>query len=731
MNRSEYRQLVRELLHHNHAYYVQADPDISDAEYDRLYRRLEEIEQEHPDWVAPDSPTRRVGGEPIEGFKQVRHRMPMLSIDDVFQLKADEAEEIWQLSGGPKLEKEPSLVTLCRDLRESGILKQPSAQLELITFYRRLQKALQTEAVEVTVEPKIDGVAVSLIYEGGKLSAAVTRGDGEKGDDITHNVRTIPSIPLELEADAPVLLEVRGEIFMSSRGFRKLNETLVEEGKPAFANPRNATAGTLKQLDPRQVAARPLAFLAHGLGAYEGITPAHADDFQTLLEKHHIPPNRPVISARTLSQVMEAVDEIDRLRIEFDYGTDGAVVKVSDYARREQLGATARAPRWAAAYKFLPEQQTTVIRNITIQVGRTGVLTPVAELEPVVISGTTVSRATLHNEDEIRRKDVRIGDTVVVEKAGEIIPAVVSVIKDKRPEGAQAYDLAQAVQGSCPSCGGPIIREEGMVAWRCVNFACPAQAVTRIRHFCQRKALDIEGVGGVVAEALVGHGLVRTPLDLFSLGADQLEQLNLGTDEAPRKFGAKNARKVMQALERARDSMPLHRWLFAMGIPQIGESAAREVSRHHRTLREIVGSEILRRRAAQIESEDGLRLNPELGPVAAANLLDFFESDAGREILQCMEKSGIAPESELIPSPDQETAALPLSGKTLVITGTLSQSRNHFRDRIEKAGGKVASAVSRSTDYLLAGEKAGSKLDQARELGVQVISEKEFENLAS
>ncbi len=729
MNRAEYRQLVRELLRHDHAYYVQADPEISDAEYDRMYRRLEEFEKEHPDWIAADSPTRRVGGAPISGFQQVRHRVPMLSIDDVFELKSEEAEAIWLQTAEPAQDKEKSLVALCRGLRDSGVLQNSSPQLELITFYRRLQKSLQSEEVEVTVEPKIDGVAVSLIYEAGQLTTAVTRGDGEKGDDITHNVRTIPSVPLELEADAPSLLEVRGEIFMSNRGFQHLNKTLTEEGKPAFANPRNATAGTLKQLDPRQVAARPLAFLAHGLGAYEGIDLSHAEDFQNLLKKHHLPSNQPVIPARTLRQVMEAVDEINRLRDVLDYGTDGAVVKVADYALRDQLGSTARAPRWAAAYKFLPEQQTTIIRNITIQVGRTGVLTPVAELDPVVISGTTVSRATLHNEDEIKRKDVRIGDTVVVEKAGEIIPAVVSVIKEKRPEGSVAYQLFEAVGGCCPSCHGPIIREEGMVAWRCVNFACPAQAVTRIRHFCQRKALDIEGIGGVVAEALVQHEIVRTPLDLFSLDADRLENLNLGTEEAPRKFGRKNALKVIQALERARLSMPLHRWLFAMGIPQIGESAAREVSRHHRRLKDVAGSDILRSRAGQGDSEAGLRLNPELGPVAAANLLEFFDSEAGRDILQHMEGLGIAPESELFASSDQATGSL--AGKTFVITGTLSQSRNHFRDRIEKAGGKVASSVSRSTDFLLAGEKAGSKLEQAEKCGVQVISEEEFENLAS
>jgi DNA ligase (NAD+) len=357
MKESEYRELIREILRHDQAYYIEAAPEIPDSEYDRLYRRLEEIEQEHPDWISPDSPTQRVGGAPIEGFSQVVHRVPMLSIDDVFELKPEEIERISVEVAKPKTKGEGSRITLCRELMAAGAFVDPPPTLECIAFYQRLQKALQTDEVEVTVEPKIDGVAVSLIYEEGELTTAVTRGDGEKGDDITHNVRTIRSIPLTLEKGAPALLEVRGEIFMPNKGFQKLNEILDEAGKPAFANPRNATAGTLKQLDPRQVASRPLAFLAHGFGAHEGVELTHADDFAALLKQNLIPQNEPVITARNLDQVLEAVEEIDRLRGELDYGTDGAVVKIADFSLREALGFTARAPRWAAAYKFLPEQQ--------------------------------------------------------------------------------------------------------------------------------------------------------------------------------------------------------------------------------------------------------------------------------------------------------------------------------------------------------------------------------------
>lgn len=698
MNRKQYQSLVKELRGHDFAYYVEAQPQISDAEYDKLYRRLIEVEEAHPEWIEPDSPSQRVGGEPLKEFEQVSHRIPMLSIDDVFEIPGN----------------------------ESGDGGRPEA--ELVKVFERWQKNLGQETIPVTVEPKIDGVAVSLLYEEGELTRAVTRGDGERGDDITGNIRTIRSVPLRLSGEAPAVLEVRGEVFMPASGFARLNARLDEEGKPAFANPRNAAAGTLKQLDPRLVAARPLAFLAHGSGDLKGMEIHSGTEFVEWLDKWGIPRNRPFLGVESLEDLLAAVETIKHHRTELDYGTDGAVVKIDSWAVREDMGATARAPRWAAAYKFLPEQQETVLREIRVQVGRTGVLTPVAVLDPVLVSGSTVSRATLHNEDEIARKDVRIGDTVVIEKAGDIIPAVVSVVKEKRPEDSRPFDLEESVGGQCPSCGGPISREEGMVAWRCTNFACPEQAVTRVRHFCQRTALDIEGVGEIVAEALVKRAGLSTPLDLFDLPDSTLAELNLGSDEEPRRFGPKNAAKVRRSLERARSEMPLHRWLFAMGIPQVGVAAAKELARFHRDVREVATSELLCRRRDEPERDSPFQ--PEVGPVVARNVLEFFQSEGGQDVLRRLDELGVGARSDRYQEAPSGTGSSPFGGLTFVITGTLSRPRDHFRERIEAGGGKVASSISGSTDFLLAGEKAGSKLDKARELGVQVIGEEEFENLA-
>ncbi|WP_418174512.1 NAD-dependent DNA ligase LigA, partial [Akkermansia sp.] len=423
-NRVDY--LRSELRRHNRLYYEQAEPEISDAEYDALFLELEKLEKAHPELAEPDSPTRRVGGAPLQGFNQIRHAVPMLSIDDIFEQR-----------------------------------DAPVPDEELVEFYNKLVKALKTETVPVSVEPKIDGVALSIMYRDGRLAYAATRGDGDVGDDVTANVRTIRSVPLTLPPGAPPVLEVRGEVFMPNEAFAKLNEERDAEGLPAFANPRNATAGTLKQLDPRQVAARPLAFLAHGLGAYEGPELTNVKDFWDMLRHCGIPCNDPVYYTDSLESTRQAVRDIDRLRHTLPYGTDGAVIKISSMATREALGATARAPRWAAAYKFPPEQKETALLNIIVQVGRTGVLTPVAELKPVLLSGSTVARATLHNQDEIDRKDVRIGDTVLVEKAGEIIPAVLKVNLSKRPADARPYSILEATGGLCPACGNPIMKEEG------------------------------------------------------------------------------------------------------------------------------------------------------------------------------------------------------------------------------------------------------------------------------
>ncbi len=738
-------QLRSDLEHHNRLYYTDAAPEISDAEYDKLYRELEDLEKKHPEFDDPNSPTKRVGGEPLDSFKQVRHLVRMLSIDDVFELKDAEVPEA-----------------------------------ELIDFYRRLQKNLGREAVAVTVEPKIDGVAVSLVYRDGALSYAATRGDGTTGDDITNNVRTIRSIPLSLTGNFPPLLEVRGEIYMPNEAFAAMNAERDEAGLPTFVNPRNASAGALKQLDPKLVAKRPLAFLAHGLGAYEGPALESEADFHHLLDAMGIPRNQPVRIANTLDELLKAVREIDVERHDLGYGTDGAVVKVLDRAERDKLGYTSRAPRWAAAYKFLPEQKETLLKDITIQVGRTGVLTPVAELEPVFVSGTTVSRATLHNEEEIQRKDVRIGDTVVIEKAGEIIPAVVRVVPERRPADSKPFSLLDHIGGKCPSCGGPVSKEEGFVAWRCTNFECPAQAVSKIRQFTSRKALDIEAVGGIVAEALVNRGLCRTPLDLFTLTAGTLTTLNLGTDEEPRRLGEKNAGKVIEALERARDK-PLDRWLFAMGIRQVGESAAKELARLHGSLRDLAhiaggtvecspilraihasatkeaeakrispankdnppaneeekkerktAHAVLKAEAAELKrSIAGYKVSADVGQVVAESVLAFFESDGGKHVLERMAELGINPKSEnYLPKPaEADLSEMPLAGKTFVITGTLSMDRDAMKRYLESKGAKVSGSISANTDYLLSGEGGGSKRDKAEKLGVRVIGEEDVAKL--
>jgi DNA ligase (NAD+) len=936
-------KLRASLDYHNRLYYNKATPEISDAEYDQLFRELEELEKNHPEFHDPNSPTLRVGGAPIEGFQQIQHAVPMLSIDDVFELGTEAMEK----SGATCPEQ------------------------ELIDFYQRLRKNLKRENIAVTIEPKIDGAAVSLLYRDGKLAYAATRGDGQTGDDVTHNVRTIRSIPLELKfqgaaettpcvdvdtilpyshahernssgpasdrtsaqsqgqslarrllhdlgrndganvaqrirqeaqsvvswaresgrlidprrfgefvsrypklggqsehtvfdiqsqhrvikftlppyfgaqgqaidylnniesanqgfgddiqlhgvletkrgpaliisqpfilgiapttqevaswfesngyyskghnrwkndatgveiADAhvgnliktadgelipidlqvlsmgsiplsapsprssvPSLLEIRGEIFMPNEAFAALNAERDEAGLPTFANPRNSAAGTLKLLDPKIVAKRPLAFLAHGLGAYDGPLLETEHDFHDLLKNFGIPQNLPILHASNLTELLEAVETINRERHNLGYGTDGAVIKVLNRAERETLGFTSRAPRWATAYKFLPEQQETTLNSIIIQVGRTGVLTPVAELTPVLVSGSTVSRATLHNQDEITKKDIRLGATVLIEKAGEIIPAIVKVIR--HVEGAVPFSLYESVGGKCPSCSGPISQEEGFVAWRCTNFACPAQTVTRIKHFAARKALDLDGLGEIVAEALVRHGHCATVLDLFKLTEETLANLNLGTDESPRRFGEKNASKVLSALQSAK-SKPLHRWLFAMGIRQLGESAAKELSRLHRTITEIAESEILAelrrdtRATAKKQNEFLAKysITGDVGPAVAETITTFFKSDAGQLVLAHLSDLGIDPASDnYLPFPaEADLSNLPLAGKTFVLTGTLSIDRDAMKELIESKGGKVSGSVSAKTSYVLAGEGGGSKRDKAEKLGVTILDE--------
>ncbi len=698
MNADEARarmgQLTAELEHHNRLYYAEAAPVVSDREYDALYKELEDLEHQWPDFASAHSPTKRVGGTPIDGFTQIRHQARMMSLDNTY------------------------------------------SEAEVGEFYQRLVKLTATERIGTVIEPKVDGVAVSVCYENGRLKYAATRGDGTTGDDITVNARTIRSLPLTLPAGAPPLLEIRGEIFMTLDGFRKLNDEREAEGEARFMNPRNATAGTLKQLDPRVAAKRPLGIIFHGLGQAEGVDLTTMDEFHALLDRLGLRKAARIWHAGNLSEILAAIHELDTLRRSLPYETDGAVVKVNSLATQQALGVTSKSPRWAMAYKFEPERATTVVKSITVQVGRTGVLTPVAELEPVLVSGSTVSRATLHNDEEIQRKDIREGDTVVIEKAGEIIPAVIEVVnKEGRGPESKPFRLYDHIHGKCPSCGSAVVKEENFVAWRCVNFACPARAATQLKHFASRRMLDIEGVGEILADKLVERGLVRTPLDLFDVSEATLGTFNLGTEEDPRTFGSKNAAKVVAGRERAK-TMPLSRWLFAIGIPEVGESAARELARLHRNFAELVESPVLKE-LAQLkkgkQKEDNAVLAPyqiaqEVGQVAATRVLEFFQSPSGQEMLEKLKALGIDPQADNYnpqPAP-AEGRGSKFAGTTWVITGTLSESRQSFEELIRAQGGKTSGSVSKNTAYLLAGEDAGSKLEKARQLGVKVLSEEEF-----
>ena len=708
---SRIEQLRDEIRKHDQLYYEEAAPIISDREYDKLYKELVDLEAKFPDLITPDSPTQRVGGKPLKAFEQVAHLIPMLSLDNTY------SEE------------------------------------ELKNFYARIQRLLPNEKIPVVIEPKVDGVAVSLIYENGRLRQAATRGDGNVGDNITQNIRTIRSVPERLRDAAPKLLEVRGEVYMDRKGFEKLNDERQKLGLPLFANPRNAAAGSLKQLDPAIVAKRPLGIVLYGTGATEGLDVDRHSEIFPLLKKLGLPVTKRWWLAQSVEEILDAIHELDGIRHNFAYQTDGAVVKVNSFAQRERLGFTAKSPRWAIAYKYAAERVETRLNDIVIQVGRTGILTPVAMLEPVLVSGSTVGRATLHNEDEIKRKDIRIGDTVVIEKAGEVIPAVVEVVKSKRPRDAKPFDFARHIHDKCPVCGDAIRRDPEFVAWRCENLQCPAQTTRRVEFFAARGALDIESVGGIVADKLVERGLVREPLDLFELKVEQLAKLNLGTEEAPRIFGEKNAAKAINAVERAR-TLPVSRWLFALAIPDVGKTTATQLARFHETIEDVARSQLLgdvldyhqkrdqkesakeiaerlikagfAKRSKSKAAKDGIVT--EIGPVVAQRVLDFFASPAGKKIIRRTKELGIQPRTEKVSA--KKAAELPLAGKTFVLTGTLpSMTREEATEKIEAFGGHVTGSVSKKTDYVLAGAEPGSKFDKAKELGIRILDEAAFRKM--
>ncbi len=664
--------LRAEIERHDRLYYVEARPVIGDRDYDLLYEELLKLEREHPEFYSKESPTQRVSGEPISSFAQVRHNPPMQSLD------------------------------------------KTHSRGELSDFDAMVRK--EVSGFTYIVEPKVDGVSMSLRYEGRRLVRAATRGNGQVGDDVTLNVKTIRAVPLRLPKSAPETLEVRGEVYMTRDGFVKLNQREEEAGREPFANPRNAAAGSLKQLDPKEAANRPLDIVIYNAGGEgcEGFA-THTDMIAAFRGwGFPVAPWSKICS--TMEDVFAAIDELEGLRHTFRFEIDGAVVKLNERALYGTLGATAHGPRWARAYKYAPERAETVVERITVQVGRTGVLTPVAELRPVELAGSTIARATLHNADQIARQDIRVGDHVWLVKAGDVIPAVDSVIVEKRAEGAAEFKMPT----KCPVCGGEVRRMEGEVALRCVNPVCPAQLLRRVEHFASRNALDIRALGESAIEALVEQGWIDDPLDLFGLGRERLASLKI----AGRLFG-KKADAVTDALEVAR-TLPLERWLFATGIPGVGETVAADIAAEHGHLADLAGSQVLKDVIANDALKGKARKILPIKVEAAKAVLGFFDGDYGRRYLARLQELGIDPKS----TPKVVATEGPLVGAGCVLTGTLSRPRGEYAELIRKAGGIVQGAVTSKTRYLIAGENTGAtKTNKARELGTEVINEARLREL--
>lgn len=654
-------QELRDLIaHHNRLYYQEARTEISDMEFDALVRELEEIEARHSELLTPDSPTQQVWGAPLEGFTTVTHRVPMLSIGNTYN------------------------------------------EQEVLKFDQDVRKLLGGDAVEYVVELKMDGVAMSLTYRDGNLVQAATRGDGRSGDDVTQNVRTIRSLPKQLKSAPAGEYEIRGEVYMTRPELERLNVLRAEAGEEAYRNPRNTTAGTLKLLDPKQVAARHLEIALYDLLSVDVPRPSTHMEILTLLADWGLPVNPYYRHCPTIQEVLQSCEEWREKRHTLDYETDGLVVKVNRLDQRERLGATAKAPRWVIAYKFPAEVARTRLLGISLQVGKSGVLTPVAELEPVALAGTIVKRSTLHNFEELRRKEIRVGDMVEVQKAGEIIPQVLRHVPEYRPAHATPYVEPTA----CPECGGPVQQDPEGVFVRCINFSCPAQVRGRLEHFASRGAMDIEGLGPAIIDQLVSRGLVHTPADLFQLDVDTLTALE--------RMGKKSAENLVAALEACKQR-PLSRLLFGLGIQHVGTSTATALARRYAldNLYTVTAEEL-----AQVE---------DIGPVVSQSIIAFFASPENHALLDALRASGLNFDKEAAPEIAGDS---PIAGKTFVVTGTLERyGRDEIHERILRAGGKTASSVSKKTDYLVAGDKAGSKLDKARELGVTVLSETEFETL--
>jgi len=649
-------ELRRLIEHHNYSYYVLDDPEVPDAEYDRLMRELESIESDHPDLVTPNSPTQRVSGTPQEGFETVRHRVPMLSLGNAF------SEE------------------------------------EVADFQRRVEQGLERQNIIFAAEPKLDGVAISLTYDDGLLTRAATRGDGEQGEDVTANVRTIRAVPLELRGeDWPSLLEVRGEIYMPRAGFDAFNRKATEQGDKPLVNPRNGAAGSLRQLDPQLTAKRPLAFFAYGTATRDKLPDTQFDSLLRLRD-WGFPVNPEIRRVEGLSGCLDYHRRISALRPTLGYDIDGVVYKVDRFDQQGFLGFVSKAPRWALAHKFPAEEEMTRLLDIDIQVGRTGALTPVARLEPVFVGGVTVTNATLHNEDEIRRKDIRVGDWVVVRRAGDVIPEVARVIHQRRETDLAEFHMPE----TCPECGSAVERVEGEAVARCTGaLICPAQIKHGIRHFATRKAMDIEGLGDKLVDQLVELGLVKTVADLYHLRHEQVSSME--------RMGGKSAENLLKALE-ASKKPGLDRLLYALGIREVGEVTAHSLAAHFKSMQ-----------ALQEASEETLTEVSDVGPIVAGHVAAFFQQEKNLRVIQALSDAGV--EWQAL---EEKSGELPLAGETWVLTGALSMPRIQAKNLLEALGAKVTGSVSAKTSTLLAGEAAGSKLTKAQKLGVKVISESDF-----
>lgn len=660
---SEIEQVRNEIRKHDNLYYNLDAPEISDAEYDRLFRRLVELEEHSPELITPESPSQRVGGSPLEKFDQIRHAVPMMSLSNIFERN------------------------------------------ELLEFDQRVKKSLgRNSDINYVVEPKLDGVAIELVYENGALVSASTRGDGETGEDVTHNVRTIRAIPLRLKLPGALsdlkLVDVRGEIFMNRADFDKINRERDDLGLASFANPRNASAGSIRQLDPRVTAKRPLKFLAYGVGRLQGGEPQTHYELLRLLERIGVPVNLAHTKVcKDIELVWDYYRELSDLRKSLPFEIDGAVVKVDPLADQLIMGVKTRSPRWAVAFKFEPIQAITRIVNIEIGVGRTGTLTPVAIMEPVSVGGVTVSRATLHNQDEIDRKDIREGDTVVIQRAGDVIPEVVEVLKDKRVPDSRPYTLPE----KCPACGSNAVRLEGQAATRCMNSSCSARIKETLKHFASRTAMDIEGLGAKLVEQLVDTGLVSGPADIYRLTSEQLSSLD--------RMAEKSASNLLKSIENSKKTS-LNKFLFSLGIPLVGEYVAKLLVSAFGSI-EIIATRTI----------DELTAVQGIGPEVAQSVSRFFREPHNLEMIQNLIECGVTAK---IPNESLAGEPAPLKGKVFVFTGSLGIPRNDAKRMVESLGATVSGSVSRKTDFVVAGLDPGSKIDKAAQLGVKILSEDEF-----